>query len=59
MQKMYNLNRGIQLIMHSKKMIDSLLTMLETLKHTYPSIRSTVIYVLDIQMQYFFESEQI
>ena len=36
MQKLYNLTRGINLMMHSKKLVECLLFMLETFKHTYP-----------------------
>jgi len=57
MQKLFSLNRGINLMMTSKKLIDCVLILLGTLKQTYHQVKASTVYIIDNQLQHFIETD--
>ena len=50
MQKLFNLTRGINLMMGSKKLIDCVLVLIDTLKQTYHQVKASTVFILDNQL---------
>ena len=57
MQKLFNLTRGINLMMTSKRLIDCVLILMDTLKQTYHQVKASTVFILDNQLQHFIETE--